>query len=508
MLTLVDFIRINQHRNPTTCAIVDDDHRLTHAELTRRAWALARGLRAAGVRPGDRVGVLTGNSNFALETFLGALAAGAVYVPFNWRWAAAELVHGIELTTPAAVLVERELSTDMDAAQQLGISHDFARFDQGEETFASLFGHGDEDPALKVDFEDPAVILFTGGTTGFSKGVVLSHRSAIVNAVNELADLGFGAGPAQVGLCTVPLFHSASLLTVFAPHYITGGTTAIMRKFTEEGFADVVARERVTSTFATPNMLRRLLGSGALGRSEATSLRQIHSGAGLLRMPDKLAIREALPDVKLYFRYGLTEAGPMVTRLRDEDIMRPELDGSIGAPYTFVEVEIRDAFGNEVPDGVLGEICVRGPALMTGYFNQPEATANTVRDGWLYTGDLGVRGPDGNLFFRDRAKDMIKSGGENVYAAEIEQLLYAHPAVMECGVLGVPSEEWDEEVRAVVALRDGSSVDAAELQTYLRQHLAGYKIPKVFMFVPYDQMPVNPSGKIVKGKLRDLTGWR
>ncbi|QSR28790.1 fatty-acid--CoA ligase [Nocardioides aromaticivorans] len=506
MYTLVDFLRINRRRNPDVVAVSDDEGRLTHQELSDRAWSLAQGLIAAGVRPGDRVGVLTGNSNFALETFLGTLAAGAVYVPFNWRWATAELIHGIELTKPSVVLVEAEFIPSLAAAEETGIPHEFTAFRQGLE-YDGLLDHAPVAPDVTVDFEDPAVILFTGGTTGFSKGVVLPHRATIVNAVNELADLGFGSGPEHVGLCTVPLFHSASLLTVFAPHYITGGTTAVLRKFTEEGFAEVVAREHVTSTFATPNMLRRLLGAGVLDRPEVKSLRQIHSGAGLLRMPDKLAIRAALPHVQIFFRYGLTEAGPMVTRLHDADIMRPELDGSIGTPYTFVEVELRDPMGNEVPDGELGEICVRGPAVMSGYFDQPAATADTVRDGWLYTGDLAVRGEGGNLFFRDRAKDMIKTGGENVYAAEIEQLLYTHPAVMECGVLGVPSEEWDEEVRAVVALRDGASADQAELQAFLRQSLAGYKIPKVFLFVSPDDMPVNPSGKIVKSKLREITGW-
>jgi fatty-acyl-CoA synthase len=305
----------------------------------------------------------------------------------------------------------------------------------------------------------------------------------------------------------VPLFHSASLLTVFAPHYVAGATTAIARRFTEETFAEIVAREHVTGTFATPNMLRRLMHAGVLGGPGTASLRQIHTGAGLLRMPDKLALRSALPGVKLFYRYGLTEAGPMVTRLRDEDIMRAELDGSIGTPYTFVEVELRDPFGHKVPDGELGEIHVRGPAVMSGYFNQPEATANALREGWLRTGDLAVRGTDGNLFFRDRAKDMIKTGGENVFAAEIEQVLYAHPAVMECGVLGVPSEEWDEEVRAVVALRDDATVGEVELRDYLREYLAGYKIPKVFLFISPDEMPINPSGKVVKNELRQIAGW-
>jgi len=502
---LPDFIRLNRRRHGEVCAIADEQHRFTHRELSDRAFALAAGLRAYGVRPGDRVGVLAGNSCFALETFLGVVAAGAVYVPFNWRWAQNELVHGINLTRPSVLLIESDFDHALDGAT--GLDCEFLRFDQ-DDTYMQLLDHDPVEPEFTVNPDDPAVILFTGGTTGFSKGVVLPHRSVIFNAVNELADLAFGAGRSQVGLCTVPLFHSASLLTVFAPHYIAGGTTAVLRKFTEDGFAEIVERENVTSTFATPNMLRRLLTAGVLDRPAMRSLRQIHSGAGLLRMPDKLAIRAALPDVKLFFRYGLTEAGPMVSRLRDDDIMRPELDGSIGSEYTFVEVQIRDAFDKEVPDGELGEICVRGPGLMTGYFENPLATSDALRDGWLHTGDLAVRGAGGNLFFRDRAKDMIKTGGENVYASEIEQLLYTHPLVMECGVVGVPSEEWDEEVRAVVSLRPGSDVGADELSAFLRQHLAGYKIPKKIVFVQPEQMPINASGKVVKSRLRAMVGWQ
>jgi fatty-acyl-CoA synthase len=503
-LTIVDLIRLNERRHPDRAAVVDDTSRLTHRELAQRAWALARGLRAAGVEPGDRVGVLSGNSNFALETFLGVMAAGAVYVPFNWRWASGELVNGVRLTAPRVVLVEVDFQDAFAAAAKAG-DLTVPAYVQGERYESLLIDAGQlPDPPAPLD---PALILFTGGTTGHSKGVVLSHRTIMVNAANELVDLGFGSPPDQVGLALVPLFHSASLLTVFAPHYVTGGTTVTMRKFDEELFGAVVERERVTSTFIIPNMLRRLLAAGVLHRPGVRSLRQLHSGGGLLRMPDKLAIREALPDVQLFFRYGLTEAGPMVSRLHDKDIMRPDLDGSIGQEYTFVEVQIRGADGVEVPDGELGEICVRGPAVMLGYFGQPDATAAVLQDGWLRTGDLAVRDAEGYLFFRDRAKDMIKSGGENVYAAEIEQLLYTHPAVMECGVLGVPSLEWDEEVRAVVSVREGTSATQEELQAFLRQSLAGYKVPKQILFVPSDQMPVNPSGKIVKARLRALVGW-
>jgi fatty-acyl-CoA synthase len=503
-LTLVDLVRLNHRRHPDRAAVVDDVSRLTHRELAQRAWSLARGLHAAGVQPGDRVGVLSGNSAFALETFLGIIAAGAVYVPFNWRWASDELVNGVRLTSPRLVLVEALFAEAFAAAAESG-DLSVPAYLEGEQ-YESLMVETGPLPAAPAP-RDPAVILFTGGTTGHSKGVVLSHQAILVNAANELVDLGFGSPPDQVGLALVPLFHSASLLTVFAPHYVTGGTTVVMRKFDEELFATVVERERVTSTFIIPNMLRRLLAASVLHRPGVRCLRQLHTGGGLLRMPDKLAIREALPHVQLFFRYGLTEAGPMVARLHDKDIMRPELDGSIGQEYTFIEVQVRDADGVEVPDGELGEICVRGPSVMLGYFGQPEATAAVLQDGWLRTGDLAVRDADGYLYFRDRAKDMIKSGGENVYAAEIEQLLYTHPAVMECGVLGVPSLEWDEEVRAVVSLREGTEATQEELQAFLRQSLAGYKVPKQIIFVPRDEMPVNPSGKIVKARLRDLVGW-
>ncbi len=508
MLTLVDFIRLNHRRHPDQIAVVDENKRLTHRELSERAWGLARGLREAGIQPGDRVGVLSGNSTFALETFLGIVAAGAVYVPFNWRWATDELVNGIALTKPTAVLVESEFKGAFAAARDTGRLHPgMLAYEQNEDYEALVVvGSSPGDAPVPAPL-DPAVILFTGGTTGYSKGVVLSHQSVVVNATNELVDLGFGQSPDQVGLALVPLFHSASLLTVFAPHYLTGGKTVVMRRFDERSFGDVVQREQVTSTFIIPNMLRRLITAGVLLEPGVRCLRQIHSGGGLLPMPDKAAVRQALPGTQIFFRYGLTEAGPMVSRLHDKDIMRPDLDGSIGCEYTFVEVQIRDELDREVADGDLGEICVRGPGVMLGYFDQPEATATVLREGWLHTGDLAVRDKDGYLFFRDRAKDMIKTGGENVYAAEIEQMLYTHPAVMECGVLGVPSVEWDEEVRAVVAVRDGHRVTQGELQAFLREHLAGYKVPKVIMFVPPERMPVNPSGKIVKGRLRELAGW-
>lgn len=511
MQTLADMVRLNARRDPDRVAVVDEGGRLTHGELSERAMAVARGLVEAGVRPGDRVGVLTGNSNFAIETLLGTTLAGGVYVPFNWRWATSELVHGINLTRPRVVLIEERFrdagvaALSDEAEPGVTIDEPLVAYEGGD--YESLLRPGG-DVGVPVRLTDPLCILFTGGTTGRSKGVILSHRAGVTNGINELVDCGLGRAPHNTGANITPLFHSAALLCVFMPNYLTGGTSVNIHRFDEHTFPDLVEREGINSTFIIPNMIRRLLKVGAFEHEGLQAhLKQLHSGGGVLRMPDKEAVLAQMPHLELFFRYGLTEGGPMVSRLLPDDILRPELDGSIGKEYTFTQVEVRGPDGVEVPPGELGEICVKGPNVMDGYFDRPDDTAEVLRDGWLHTGDLAVRDEAGYLFFRDRAKDMIKSGGENVYASEIEQVLYAHPAVMECGVLGVPSEEWDEEVRVVVALRERDTVTDEELRAYLKQHLAGYKVPKVFAFVEPDRMPVNPSGKVVKQDLRELMGW-
>jgi fatty-acyl-CoA synthase len=262
----------------------------------------------------------------------------------------------------------------------------------------------------------------------------------------------------------------------------------------------------VTNGFFIPNMVRRMLISGAWTRHRTDSFRRLYVGGATFRMPDKEAVRDTLPRARIYYQYGLTEAGPIVTRLRPQDMFKPELDGSIGQEILLNDVSIRDSSGQEVPDGVAGEIWVRGPNVMLGYFNKPDETAAVLRDGWLRTGDVASR-RDGYFMFHDRLKDMIKTGGENVYSAEVEQALYSHPAVAEAAVLGVPSDEWDEEVRAVVALKPSLQASERELQEHCRRTLAGYKVPKQILFVPLERIPVNPSGKIMKRELKQQHLW-
>jgi len=504
VLTVPDVLRRNHARRPQAPAVVDSRARLNHADLSRRAWSVASGLLRLGVRPGDNVAILCGNGIFSAETILGAIAAGGVAVPLSWRWSATEMEHGINDSRAAVLLADAEHARQaqelFEAKRTPAVRHLVV---EGP-AYESFLG-SPEPPGVTVAGDAPAVILYTGGTTGASKGVVLSQTNVMANAIDEIVDTDME--PDDVTLLIAPMYHSASLLCWFLPHLVIGACSVFMRRFDEEQAAMLMRRERVTNGFFIPNMVRRMLISDAWAHHRPDSFRRLYVGGATFRMPDKEAIREALPEARIYYQYGLTEAGPIVTRLRPEDMFKRELDGSIGQEMLLNDVSIRDEEGREVPDGEPGEICVRGPNVMLGYFNRPDATAAAFRDGRLRTGDVASR-RDGYFMFHDRLKDMIKSGGENVYSAEVEQVLYSHPSVAEAAVLGVASKEWDEEVRAVVALKPGAAVSERQLQDHCRTRLAGYKIPKRILFVPLDQIPVNPSGKIMKRELRKMQLWQ
>jgi acyl-CoA synthetase (AMP-forming)/AMP-acid ligase II len=502
---VLDALRRNRRRHPDRPAVIDTRQTLTHAQLTDRAWALARGLLALGVAPGKTVAVVSGNSVFAAETYLGIVAAGAVAAPCNWRWATPELVHGLNESRAHIVLVEQPFADAVHAAMATGDVKRVARVVLEGDGYEALLRPGD-DPGIAVGNDDGNVVLFTGGTTGFSKGVLLSHRNVMTNAFNEIIDTDMDER--DVTLLITPMFHSASLLCWFLPHLVLGATSVLLREFDEAETAATMARHRVTNGFLVPNMVRRMVNSGELGRHDLRTFARLYVGGSSFRLPDKAAVRDALPAASIYYQYGLTEAGPIVSRLRPEDMFDPDLDGSIGFEFLLNEVEIRHDDGSPTADGEVGELCVRGPNVMLGYLGRPEATAEVLRNGWLRTGDLGRRGPRGELWFHDRRKDMIKSGGENVYSAEVEQVLYAHPSVQEAAVLGVASAAWDEEVRAIVTLRPGApAVSATDLQAHCRAHLAGYKVPKQIAIVDAAAVPVNPSGKVLKTELRASFVW-
>lgn len=483
--------------------MVDDHTRLTWAELADRAYAVAAGLRTDGVRPGDTVGVLAGNTIFSAEAYLGVLAAEAVPVMYNWRWATPELVFGLNDSRAAVVLVDREWAPALRTAWDTGeLTHLRRVVEQGPD-FEAYLGEPTE-PVLSGDMTACNVILFTGGTTGFPKGVMLSERCVTGNGFNEIVDTDMEH--ADVTLLITPMFHAASLLCWFVPHIMLGATSVLMHHFDDHAVGEVVQRERVTNGFLVPNMVRRLLSAGIFADYDWSSYRRMYVGGAIFKLPDKTAVRDALPHTRIYHQYGLTEGGPIVTRLRPEDIFRADIDGSMGREFLLAEVQVRALDSDEeLPPGQVGELCVRGPNVMDGYFGRPDETAEVLdEDGWLRTGDLVSRDAEDYVYYHDRRKDMIKSGGENVYSAEVERVLYTHEAISEAAVIGVPSREWDEEVCAVVAPKDGTALTAEEVRDWCRPHLAGYKIPKRVLFLQPSEMPVNDSGKIMKRELREM----
>lgn len=504
MLTVPEALRLNARRFPGAVAVSGPDGQRSYADLAARAWALARGLAHAGVCPGDTVGVLTGNGVFAAETYLGVVAAGAIAVPFNWRWATPELVFAVDDARVGVVRVEEPWADAYEEAattSELERVHTVVRQGPAYESFL----RSGPAPPLGVDEQAGNVVLYTGGTTGFPKGVLLTHRNVMANALNEIVDTAMEHR--DTTLLITPMFHSASLLCWFLPHLVLGARSVFLRTFDEELVADTMAREGITNGFLVPSMLRRLLRAGVLCCTRLRDYRRMYVGAAAFRMPDKEEVRATLPDARLYYQYGLTEAGPIVTRLLPEDMERRDVDGSIGQEFLLAEVSVRDPHGQEVAAGNVGELCIRGPGVMAGYLHRPAETRAVLREGWLHSGDLVTRDDEGFLYFRDRAKDMIKTGGENVYSAEVEQALYGHEAVAEAAVIGVPSAEWDEEVRAMVIVKPGHRVDERQLQAYLRGLLAGYKVPKRIALVGLESLPVNPSGKIVKRRLRASAVW-
>jgi fatty-acyl-CoA synthase len=503
VLTVSDVLRRNHSRRPEAPAVVDHAGRLTHRQLSERAWAVGQGLVRIGIRPGDTVAILCGNGIFSAETILGVMAAGAIAVPLSWRWSRAELEHGLNDSRARVVLADKEFAPSVQGLVDGGLAPGVSRVVVDGPDYESFLGAASM-PDVTVNPEAPALILYTGGTTGASKGVLLSHRNVMANAIDEIVDTDMG--PDDITLLIAPMYHSASLLCWFLPHLVIGACSVFMRHFDEDEAGHLMEKEHVTNGFFIPNMVRRMLISGAWTKYSMGSFQRLYVGGATFRMPDKEAVREVLPAARIYYQYGLTEAGPIVTRLRPEDMFKADLDGSIGQEMLLNDVSIQDDDGRELPDGGAGEICVRGPNVMLGYFNLPEATAAAFRDGWLRTGDLASR-HGGYFMFHDRLKDMIKSGGENVYSAEVEQALYSHAAVAEAAVLGVASDQWDEEVRAVVALKPGFQMDERELQDHVRTRIAGFKIPKRILFVPLDQIPVNPSGKIMKRELRRRPLW-
>ncbi|MDP3714359.1 MAG: long-chain fatty acid--CoA ligase [Mycobacteriales bacterium] len=494
------------HLSGDVTALVFGERRVTYAELDRRTDQLARALRGLGVRKGDRVGALLLNSPAFLETMLATAKLGAVFVPMNLRLTPPEVGYlladsGADVfvcSGPLAAVGRAALAEEGVRVRHRVLADGAA--EDGELAFEELLGTG-EARALGSDVagSDLSCLMYTSGTTGRPKGAMLTHDNHLWNVVNALS-FGRGLGAGDVTVTVAPMFHIGGLGVHTLPLLYIGGRNVILPSFDPAQTLATMARERATVQFMVPAMWAALMAVPDFASHDLSALELAVSGGA----PCPLPVIEFFQGMGVPFQegFGMTETAPGVSVLDAERVK--EKAGSIGRPMFHVEARIADEADVDVATGEVGELLVRGPNVFAGYWGLPEATAEAFRGGWFHTGDLGRMDAEGYITLVDRKKDMIISGGENVYPIEVEQVLYRHEAVQEVAVVGVPDERWGETPVAVVAPAPGAEVVPEQLIAYARERLAHFKCPTRVEVV--DALPRNATGKVLKTELRARYG--
>ncbi|MCY1266791.1 3-[(3aS,4S,7aS)-7a-methyl-1,5-dioxo-octahydro-1H-inden-4-yl]propanoyl:CoA ligase [compost metagenome] len=496
----------HMQQRPNERAIHYQGCNIGFAQFGERVARLAGALKKLGVTSGDRVAMLSLNSQRYIEYYLAAPWADAVLNPVNTRWSAAEIVYSLDDSGTSVLIVD-------DAFKELG-----ARAAAESKSVRTLIYAGDGDtPQGMLSYETLLAdaqpvedvrrggdsllgIFYTGGTTGFPKGVMLSHNNVAFSAMASVTKGVFGDG--ERFLHAMPMFHLADYWAMNGL-FFSGGSHIVLPSFVPQTVLETIARERVTQTLLAPTMIQMLLdwrdGHPQAAALDLSSLSMICYGASPITAALLERARQAFPSAEFFQGYGMTELAPLATTLPAEHHVGSKMY-SAGRPGACVEVRIVDSEDREVPRGSLGEIVVRGPNVMLGYWNRLEATVEVLRDGWMHTGDGGYMDEEGFVYVCDRLKDMIISGGENIYSAEVENAIASHPAVAQSAVIGIPSDRWGETVHAVIVLKPGASATQDEIVTHCRERIAGYKVPRSLEF--RDALPLSGVGKVLKTELR------
>jgi len=497
---VADVIRTHAAERPDVVAVRQGDRALTYAELDERSSRLAQALREVGVGPGSRVAYLDRSAPEVVELLFAASKLGAVLVPLNWRLAVPELRAVLaDARTPILVVGPEFEDTVEDVVSAMAAAPRLVRIAAGYEDW--LFAHEPRDPGGRGEAGDIVLQLYTSGTTGVPKGVLTTHRNMAACAETS-PRWQFDAH--TVSATPLPMFHIGGIGWTFLGLW-NGATTILVREFEPGAVLELLERERVTNAIFVPTMLQMLTAEPGAAERDYAALRSITYGASPITTPVLQATLRTF-GCALYGVYGLTESTGGVVQLEPEDHEAAHLLRSVGKPLPWVELRVVDpATCDELAPGEVGEVWLRAPNVTPGYFERPDDTSAVLTpDGWLRTGDGGYVDEAGYLFLTDRIKDMIVSGGENVYPVEVEEALSAHPGVFDVAVIGVPDERWVEAVKALVVRQPGSAVTGEELLELARSRLAGYKIPRSIEFV--DDLPRTPSGKVLKRELRERHG--
>jgi len=479
---------------------------VTWRDLLDQAARIAGGLQALGVGPGDRVAILSANSDLYMALYLAVPWAGGVLTPLNSRWSALENAYAIEDSKPSVILVSAgHLDTIAGIVSGLEVAPKLVALDDIERdgwlTLPQLMSH---EPARDAGRggDDLLAIFYTGGTTGKSKGVMLSHAGFTGNCM-AMRDLGICPDGCRM-LVVAPLFHlaAAAALTMAM---LAGGTAVIAPAFDPVRTLDLIESEGVTDALLVPTMIQMVLDGQGFDAAKFARLNTVLYGASPMPEATIDRIMAAAPHLNFFQAYGMTEVSCTATVLGPEYHKGAHRAAGrhrgAGRPIATAEIVIADEEGRPVLVGQVGEILVRGGGVMLGYWNQPELTAEALREGWMHTGDGGRFDDHGVLYVVDRIKDMIVSGGENVYSAEVESAISLHPDVVQCAVIGVPDERWGERVHAVIVTRPGSQLTDGALIDHCRALIAGYKCPRSVDFKA--TLPLSAAGKILKAELRE-----
>ncbi len=502
--TLAELLHRQTRRQPEAVALIHGDRVTSYAALDRHASQVANGLVGLGVRRNERIGYLGKNSDLYFELLFGAARAGAPLVPLNWRLAVPEIATVLADAGIATLFVGPGFS-EVPAALGLPDMPRCISIDGANQAWPDFAAWRDaqspEDPASQAKPEDTVLQMYTSGTTGLAKGVELTHRNYLAELI-AVDQGGWSDGPDDVTLMCMPASHVAGT-NVGLVGLAHGSTVVVMAEFDPAVLAKLIPRHGVTVLLLVPAAILTLVQHPTSGAADFRSVRRLIYGASPIAAALVEQARVMFPNAGLWHLYGLTEAagGGTILSPEDHDPARGKLR-SCGKPYPGFDLQIMDPFGHPAPVGEVGEIAIRSPAVMKGYWNNPEATrAAFFPDGSLRTGDAAYIDDEGYIYVQDRIKDMIVSGAENVYPAEVENALFSHPAIAEVAVIGVPDQRWGEAVKAIVVLRPGQSATADEIIAHARQRIAGFKVPKSVELVT--ALPRNATGKVLRHRLRE-----
>lgn len=503
-MTTPHLLELAARKYPQREFLVCGDARMTYSQVDKRVNALANGLLSLGIERGDRVGSYLANCPEILENYMASNRIGAIPVPINFRLAPEEVAWILNHAQAKAVFVGSEfldvldgIRTGLDDLRHVIVVG--GRAPRGTMDYEELISrHSTSPPGIQISQDDPAMLMYTAGTTGFPKGVLCTHRNNLWSIFNSVTyDLMLGrVRPSDTMAYPLPFFHKAAYITAVR-QLMQCGRCIIMRKFDPDELLWLIERERINLFAMVPAVANAILQSPSLRKHDLSSLNTVRCTGAPMPVALKERFAETFPDVDICDNYGMTEIPTISMHVSRGRITNPL---TVGRPHPLTEVQIMNDQGEVLPAGQVGEICVRSPGLFKEYFQNPRANEEAFRGGWFHTADMGTFDEEGNLYIKDRKKDMIIAGGENIYPAEVEQVLFSHPKVLEAACIGIPDERFGEAVMAVVVVRPGESLSEQELIDYCSRHLGRFKVPKRVEFV--EELPKSAVGKVLRRELR------